>query len=570
MAKAPPTPSPAAFRPLSPDLSTARRQITGAPGEQALARILAHPLPASLVQSFPEADLHLLIHEIGVDDAGPLLALASNAQLDYVLDAELWQRDRLDNASLLDWTARLVETDPVRMVPYLARRQRDLVEYLLWRNLEVVVREHDQDPSDLAEDYYTLDNVFYLRPRGDAEEMSEAHRGRFLRNFVDRLADHEYAHFRDLLVASTALLPAEREEDALRRRTVRLAEKGFLPFEEAVGVYQPLDAAALHARGPKYFVWQDEEGRSLPVPRFAAGALPDQGAFARALAVCGERGDLGRIEAEFAGLCNRLSVADKRVIRGREEIATLARKAAGYLGIALEVLAAAPDGIDAVRGADLLERYALADLFRVGYGEALRLKWTAERWQHRSWYRRRGLKLTFWDEAGMGVLGGLLLKRPHFFDNYRSGVLYREFATLADIRQTARDLDAILALDDLLARMDLDRLSSSVLAGGTWKDLLLTLWARDRLGLDGEPFPIALDRLRPFYASLWTRQGRVRVAERQRFLRWLARRSRQSPERVSDALAAVLENLFRELEDALGRVGPESLDRRFVHLFRVR
>ena len=45
---------------------------------------------------------------------------------------------------------------------------------------------------------------------------------------------------------ASVVIPAEAEEEAFRQRNVRLAEKGLLPFEEAVGIYQPLPAG----RGP--------------------------------------------------------------------------------------------------------------------------------------------------------------------------------------------------------------------------------------------------------------------------------------------------------------------------------
>jgi len=33
----------------------------------------------------------------------------------------------------------------------------------------------------------------------------------------------------------------------------------------------------------------------------------------------------------------------------------------------------------------------------------------------------------------MGVLGGILLKKPLFYDNYKTGVLYREFTSAEDV-----------------------------------------------------------------------------------------------------------------------------------------
>ena len=551
------------------DLAAARREIVGLSGGQALARILQYPLPATLVQSFDEVDFHLLIHEIGLADALPLVALASNRQLQYLLDVEPWREDRLHNAALTRALALMVQADAGRMVPYLARSQAPLVQYFLWRNVQVIVREHDQDPSDFGDDCFTLDNVFYLRIRPDSdfdEATGEvlADRDKFIHDLIDLLADQDYESFRNRLIESGTLISAEHEEEALRWRTVRLAEKGFLPFEEAVGVYQPLSVEQFRQRAPKHFDWQDDDGTSLPVPRYAAGGLPNQGVFADALAVLAARGDLEGIEAEFAGLCNQIAVADRQRVNQRAVIEAIARKAAGYLGIALEVLAP-----DAQNRAALIRHHALGDIFRVGYGQALALKWQTDRWQRQSWYRRQGLKLTFWDADWMGVLGGLLIKRPLYFDNYRNGALYREFASLAEVRQAGRTLQNIMAVDAVLDRIEPSGVRLAGAAGLTWKNFLLTAWVRDRIGAADDGPSIALDALRSFFAGLWTQKGKIRIAQRRAFLDWLAARSRQPAEAVSESLAAVLEALFKELESEYGAVAPERLDRRFIRLFMV-
>lgn len=561
--------------PTRRDLAQARRQIVRLDGHQALARILEAPLPATLVQSFDAVDLHLLIHEIGPADALPVLALASEHQIQYLLDVESWSRDRLDNPALTRWLSLLLQADPARMIAYLARCQTGLLRHWLWCNLQIRVREHDQEPSEFGEDWFSLDNVFFMRIAADpalgtADGEAVADREKFIQECIERLADHDYAYFRDLLIDSTGLIPAEHEEEALRLRRIRLAEKGFLPFEEAIGVYQPLSPERFRALGPKHFEWRDEDGRPLPVPCHAAGARPQGGVFAQALARAAAAGeDLARAEAEFAGLCNQIAAADQQTVRQREALAALARKAAGYLDIALEVLAQKAGRVDLNAAAALIRRHALGDIFRVGYGQALTLKWQADAWQRRSWYRGQGLTLTFWDEAGLGVLGGLLIKRPLFFDNFATGVLYREFATLDDVRRTRRTLECIIALDELLARFAFSGRPLAGLGGLTWKNLLLTAWACEQEGIASDAPAIALTALRAFMAGLWTTRGRIRTARRRDFLDWLARRSDQPAEAVSAALAAVLEDLFRELEAEYGRVDIHRLDRRLIRLFRV-
>ena len=76
-------------------LKKERIEILSLAPEAALDRILDYQQPAALVHSFPEEDLYFLIHDIGVEDALPLLSLASHRQLDFILDQEYGKRIEL-------------------------------------------------------------------------------------------------------------------------------------------------------------------------------------------------------------------------------------------------------------------------------------------------------------------------------------------------------------------------------------------------------------------------------------------------------------------------------------------
>ena len=81
---------------------------------------------------------------------------------------------------------------------------------------------------------------------------------------------------------------------------------------------------------------------------------------------------------------------------------------------------------------------------------ALDLKWRAEKWREKSWFENQGLLLGFWSEEWLGVLGGLLIKKPLFFDNYKTGVLYREFVSMEDITWVMQTMDTVKGIILLL------------------------------------------------------------------------------------------------------------------------
>jgi hypothetical protein len=561
-------------------LAADRRRLLEVTPEKALELLVEHPYPVTLIQSLAEEDFYFLVHGIGVDDALPVLALASNAQWEYMLDMEAWSADKPDNRALTQWLARLLKADADRFTHWIVHDQSDLLTYYLNRNLELIIREYEQDPGDIADDFFTDDDTYYVRPRPSAAGTSpnpaaEAERDTFVRDLLRRLSVYDFMVYQGALLESAGVIPAECEEEMLRLRNVRLAEKGFLPLEEAVGVYQPLTVTELiqrrrpaEARGGR-----PVQSYPLPVePRFSARG----DTFGRTLAAIQDPGILERLQMEFAGLCNQVAAADQRPVREKKDLSGLVEKVSGYIGLGLEK-ALAETGTDAPYAApNLVQTYLLIDLFRVGYGCALALKWEAERWQCRSWAKASGLPLSFWGEAWLGVLGGLLLKKPLFFDNAAAGSLYREFSKLSDIRQSEQVLAQIMAMDDLLSHMALDVVALAGKRTWTYASLLLTWWAGHVLGLADSaavPTALTLDQFKIFFDRLWERPAlsrKISRATREAFLGWLGQRSGLADFDISERLGLSLEALFTLLENELGGVAREDLDPRFIYLFRFR
>jgi hypothetical protein len=563
-------------------LKQQRHEILTLAPQAALTAILEAPQPAPLVHSFPAEDLHLLVQEIGPTDALPLIALASANQWEYFLDMEGWGRDRLHMAELTRWMHHLLKADPKRFARWCMAEKLDLAELYLHHNIEVVVREYDQTPSELGQGFTSDDETFYWRLRDLPAAIKEAFPGlaaqreEMMGEWLKGLSAEDHVRYQNMLAESAALITAEAEEEAYRLRTVRLAEKGFLPFDEAVGVYQPLTPEALLRRDTKTLHPDEGFATSLPVPR-ATAPPQDDGIFASALAGVTATSALLQLQAEFANLCNQVIVADQVAVSERSVLSAVVAKVSGYLGIGLEMVCEIATGDGDLRAAtDLVQRYRLADLFRVGCGAGQALKWQCERWHRESWFRHNGLPLSFWEEAGLGILGGLLIKRPLYFDNYRRGVLYREFGTLAEIRQTKAALNALIALDNLLSLLAIEideRIEERLL---TYRSLLLTAWALSSVTQGEVPLryaPIAVSDFTAFYNALWVTDAKPRKVNetaKSRFIGWLATHSHLRETEIVDVLGAEFERLFADLAEELGPVVGSELDPRFVTLFTLK
>jgi hypothetical protein len=348
-----------------------------------------------------------------------------------------------------------------------------------------------------------------------------------------------------------------------------------LPFDEAVGIYQPIKPGELDKKGKKFIPRSLQEVSSLPVPISPLRELKEDNHFTRALQKVEPPNVLQQIQAEFANLCNQIVVADHKIIGEREVLQEIVKKASGYVSIGLELMIK-DKKVDPARAAALIKRYPLQDIFRVGFGRALELKWRAEKWLSKCWFAQADLRLTFWGEQWMGIVGGLLVKKPLFYDNYKTGVLYREFATLEDIKKTEMIFNEIFAVDDLLSLMNIKLESPAKYGFLTYKNLLLTLWARQYRRLKGAKLkPLTVKQFLPFFEKLLPGlvdsgsepAGKIPVEMKTAFLNWLSAETGLKDYEITDRLGHTFEDLFNELESEYGQMAAEEIDPRFVHLF---
>ena len=558
-----------------------RKKIVSMTPEKALNTILDAPHPAALIHSMPEEDFYFLIHDIGLEDSHPLLSLASDKQWEYIVDLEVWQKDRIELKSVTRWFDLLFKVDPNRFIRWFLGRQTEFMEFYLFKNIEVRIRETDQDPSEFGDEFFTYDDTFYVRFLDDTFDLEPGKResgktinedrDTFLSKFFKTLAAFDHVKYQKVLLETSSVIPAESEEESYRLRNVRLAEKGFLPYEEAIGIYQPLKAGDFEKQSTKFTTADPDRKLLLPVPLYHAGMLEEENLFTDALKRIEIDDVYEQIQTEFAGLCNLIIAADKKTIRERDELQNIVKKACGYINIGLERLTQDNRALDDDQCRVLISKHPLSDIFKVGYGLALELKWRAEKWREKSWFEKQGLLLSFWGEEWLGILGGLLIKKPLFYDNYKTGMLYREFVSMEDIRVTEKALNEIVAFDDLLFLMAIE--PEPVIDGFlTYKNFVLTLWARNYLGLSEGLLPLTLDEFKRFFNNLWAGRDKpykTSLSMKESFLSWLSDSTGLTNHEISRKLGHTLENLFGEIESEYGKVSSKDLDPKNIHLFLI-
>ena len=573
-------------------LQALRRDILVSEGEKALDMILEAPSPATLVQSFPDQDLYYLMHKVGIHDFLPVLAMAASSQWEYILDVEVWDDDRLDLAMMTQVFSLLFKADPHRLLRWAITQKPEFIEYFLFRNMQVVIREHDELPPEDFDDYITLDDKFYFRfpdrekgspddpdpellpqdvPR-DGKVLDEA--PELIEQMLKSVAEMDLSVLHGLLLETSALLPSETEEEEFRLKNIRLAEKGFLPAHEAVGIYQSLRDNQLRQR----FGTTDSQeafNAEMPMPpAYFTQYIKGQSLFAQTLEQIVKNGELPGLDSEVAALINKIIAADRIQIRDKASIEKPVKKMMAYLSLGLESLM--PKGkVHVKAGVDLVKKYYIEDIFRTGARHGQRLQARVKTWHQTSFIRKEGLPLSFLGETFLGVIGGLLIQRPMFFANYADKELYREFESLSDIRATRRMVDEIICLDDFLNSLSID-LSTYTRGVLTYKSMILTLWARARMGLNPSgpdqvtPLSLApIDGLKfiPFFAQLFCGTAEIADTPAKDMALWAATASGILETDLPVALQGVLYELIREVESEYGSVDVTDIDPRFMPLF---
>ncbi len=183
-----------------------------------------------------------------------LLPFATTEQLTSLLDLDGWSEDRLDVARGRTWLHAIAELAPANkprgaLADLIYEMDPELWTLALAAGTVVAQLPDDDDEArdrityDLAalRTYETPDGFFLVGvPDGELGLRALA--------ILRLIYEDDLAEGRKLCMAMRALLPSQAEEDLLRWRNGRLADLGFVHWEQAIKLLRPLDhrTAAQH------------------------------------------------------------------------------------------------------------------------------------------------------------------------------------------------------------------------------------------------------------------------------------------------------------------------------------
>lgn len=303
-----------------------------------------------------------------------LLPYASPEQITALFDLEAWRRDRVDIDRARQWLTALVDSyaqsnkDRGALGDLMMEMDPEFWTFALLPGTSVFQLdpedEEQRDQAGLAVEalftYETPDGNFLIA----VPDTEVGHRAIHV---LGRVYDDDLELGQSLVNSMRGALGSMVEEDLLRWRAGRLADLGFVAWEEAMKLLRPLDLQA--AREPSAPASARVTGTQLPAQ------APRGNLLRRALARLGaaQQGERAR---EFTLLVNELMAA-QRFEPGDAKLQERAfHQAEATVGLGLELLATGltdPAEIDQSL-ADRIAAIGLRGVFRVGYGPLDKLR----------------------------------------------------------------------------------------------------------------------------------------------------------------------------------------------------
>ncbi len=434
------------------------RELATLPAKARLDRLLARKDTMRVVRQMPVPDLYATIRDVGVEDALEVLELMSPAQVQGFLDLDGWRRDRIDPTSIGRWLGAFFAANPDRAAGQLRGLDLELLTLLFKVHCTVFDLSAEEQPThDVGRHTVTPDQRYLIVYGGvSADEATQA----TLQQAIERLMARDMLFVLRLCEAVRWELASQLEEDALRWRTGRLADLGFLPTHEAAAVFAWLDPdkplpSTTPTKAPPPPAGDEATSTDLttsvllPWTTLTAG----EGVLARAVTGLDDAGR-DRVAHELMLVANRVHAADGADLGDSDALKETARQVAHTVGTGL---AFAVKG-DETKLTTTLGATSVMLLFRLGHSLSLKIgnELRARVRARGAGFDGRGLLRL--DAPLREVVAGFLRPRPLLYAGLldEKRVDYRPVASLGELAAAAAAVTEASFRAALLARLGAD------------------------------------------------------------------------------------------------------------------
>nr|NIW43140.1 hypothetical protein [candidate division Zixibacteria bacterium]NIX54722.1 hypothetical protein [candidate division Zixibacteria bacterium] len=287
---------------------------------------------AKVVQLLPEEDIYFMVKEIGEEDALPVLSIISTPQLQYIFDMEWWRGDKFLPDKAVDWLRWMQKANMEQLVYWVLTEDLDQKIMVLQSLVKVFKRD------EMTDSYEGVEGLLHFSPDGVYDiYFKVADIEPVLKDVFQRLyADHQKM-FYTLMEGAIWYPVTPTLEQAYRWWSSRVEARGYLPLEEAQGVYSLLsvDALKLDAPAPDAFI--EPQSPYAVAPTHPLVDTDPSTFFGQCLAMMKNPERVNAICWELMYLANKVMVADGQDGTNMDTRHEVMRKVLGYVNIGLEL-----------------------------------------------------------------------------------------------------------------------------------------------------------------------------------------------------------------------------------------
>lgn len=384
--------------------------------------LLEAPDAPALIAQLPGDELYYVLRAADREDALQLLVHASAEQVQTVLDFEVWDRDHLSRAPVLDWLDLLSHAPYEKIGEWLRGMDVELLALLLRRSCRIYDLTLEEAPDEpegtlfpTPDGFFVLD-VIGFRPGEISPADLQAQRAapdavRAVLTLVDALYRTDLEFARRLLVGARSDQDAELEEHAYRWRSGRMSDLGFIDYYEALEIYRELDPNAVAiGNEPKREVRDEHGAEALRAPDALIERLMTDSPFARAVAALDSDQEIAATHAELIALANRMLAAE-RVAPGDEQAIEAAMEAlSATLDLGVEFLARGDEN----RAVAAVRHVPLTTIFRTAISMADKLRRLALALKRRNPFAMGNAAVDLFEDTDREVIATVTRLRPLF------------------------------------------------------------------------------------------------------------------------------------------------------------
>jgi len=402
--------------------------------------------PDELANVLSCEEMYLMTRDMDIDARAEILEHANLPQLFFMADLDCWINDQVDAKGFLDWIECLFLADIDKLATWLSRIDYEMLAAGFNQYIQVLKPEHQYAVDEALGDnaYFTLDFLYYVLVDEDNLET--------VKRALQLLYETNRALYINLLEGLLSELEYEMEEEAFRRRNIRLSERGFPEMDSAMQIYRRMT---------------EEEWSKLPKKELNEDSIREDSVIPANYPVLWEKEKLflddvlislaqepiliiHSLQEELVWLSNKVLACDGIKLASEAKVRGGIERVRRFVNIGLEHRS--DSNVDEARVA--VKTTWFEYLFRLGFTQIVQLRDQLDQIVKTYWGGDFNVFCSFLGEAYEEACRGLGRDTPLYFDETKrkDGNSHRDFRTIEEVDKMRKFIFVLGELHELLEK----------------------------------------------------------------------------------------------------------------------